>query len=256
MAQALTFVFSTSGVVFAFFACVVAMAIWPRVPFVRRVVIALAVAYVAASTYGVPAAIARWWTRNDRPFEWSAPAAHGTAIVLLGGGEEQIYGWSQQSFVMSQTEAERVVEAARVFHLVSPDWIVSSGGGPPDHVEARPSSEAMREALIRLGVPASRILLESVSHDTHDEAVLIAPILRQRGITHTILVTSAVHMPRSIGTFRALGIDSTPASAPDSGPQAPWDERYLPSRRGIEFSAQLAHELVGIPYYWIRGWYR
>jgi uncharacterized SAM-binding protein YcdF (DUF218 family) len=255
MAELLTFVLSASGAVVGFLVCAVMLLLFPRAVWVRRITMAVAVGYAGASVYVVPALLTRVWASGYGPLRGSASAPN-TAIVLLGSGEEQIYGWSDPWSVMNQTETERVVETARVFRLISPTWIVSSGGGPSYDPSARPSSEAMREALIQLGVPASRILSESTSRDTHDEAVLIAPMLRARDITNVVLVTSAVHMRRSLGAFRAAGVSATPAVAPASGPARIWYKRLLPSGEGLEASAQLAHELVGLPYYWLRGWYR
>jgi len=57
---------------------------------------------------------------------------------------------------------------------------------------------------------------------THDEAVLVAPMLKRLGVQRTILVTSAIHMPRSLGTFRAAGVDAIPAPALDPGARAWW----------------------------------
>jgi uncharacterized SAM-binding protein YcdF (DUF218 family) len=255
VADLISFVISTGGAVVAFLACVVMTAVWPRSSTVRRFVLAIALGFVAAGTYVVPALLTRLWSYGYQPFRSDLRSPH-TAIVLLGSGEEQVHGWSDPWSVMNQVETERVLEAARVYKLIAPDWIISSGGGPYYDPSARPSSEAMRDALVQLGVPASRIVLESSSRDTHDEAVLIAPMLRARGVANVVLVTSAVHMRRSIGVFRAVNVSVMPAIAPASGPARIWYKRYLPSREGLEASAQLAHELIGTPYYWIRGWHR
>ena len=60
----------------------------------------------------------------------------------------------------------------------------------------------MKTALVELGVPADRILLESTSQVTHDEAVLTARMLRDLEITSCVLVTSNLHMRRALATFR------------------------------------------------------
>ena len=176
--------------------------------------------------------------------------------MLLGGGDERIKGWFDRVPLMEEVETERVVEAWRVFKLTNSDWIVSSGAASLRDGLPTPTSVVMRDALVQLGVPSSRILLDSSSLDTHEEAVVIAPMLRARNIQQIILVTSAVHMPRSVGAFRALGMEPTPAIAPDPGAFRGWSETYLPSRRGLKMSLQLAHEVVGLPYYWFRGWWR
>jgi len=152
--------------------------------------------------------------------------------------------------------AARILEAFRVYKLVDPSWIISSGGSSTSLAVAEPESIVMRDVLVRLGVPESRILLESASRDTHREAVLIAPTLRSLNVEHLILVTSEVHMRRSIGAFRAQGWSAVPAIAPDPHLVDPWREWIVPSQNGLLFSGGFVHEILGIGYYWMRGWWR
>jgi len=46
---------------------------------------------------------------------------------------------------------------------------------------------------------------------------------------------------------------AVPAIAPDPDSFRSWGDRLRPSRHGLEMSAQLAHEVVHLPYYWSRG---
>jgi len=237
-----------------FLAC--ALWIWrsPRSTAARRTAIAAAAFYLAASIYAIPATLAAPLTRGQTLF---APhlSGRGTAIVLLGGGGERVGGADGALSLMSRAEASRALEAARVFALVSPDWVISSGGPDPSEPLQQPSSIVMRDALVGLGIPASRIRLESTSRTTHDEAVLIAPMLRSLDVQRAILVTSAIHMPRAFGAFRAVGVDAIAAPAPDPDAFASWRQRWLPTDGGLRFTAELAHECIGLPYYWVRGWW-
>jgi len=241
---------SPGGISIVFLGC--ALWIWqsPRSNAARRTALAAAFFYLLASIYAVPSVVAAaLLTRHAAPFEARDGSGRATAIVLLAAGGERVPGGSGSFSLMSATEASRVLEAARVFALVSPDWIISSGGADlPDDV---PSGEVMRDALVQLGVPPARIALESSSRTTHEEAVLVAPMLKRLGVQRTILVTSAIHMPRSLGTFRAAGIDAIPAPAAAPGAR----RRWLPSARGLAFSAQVLHECAGLVYYRARGWW-
>ena len=81
-------------------------------------------------------------------------------------------------------------------------------------------------------------------------------MIEKLGVDHTILVTSRFHMLRSIGTFRAHGMTVIPAVAREPDAPRGWVVRYLPSERGLYQSALAAHEILGLGYYWYRGWYR
>ena len=215
--------------------------------------LAVAIFYFAASVYIVPASIASVaLAAHAEPFKPRTGERVPTAVVLLGGGNEHVQGIAAAVSVMSLVEAARVLEAARVFEIAHADWIISSGGALADET---PSAVVMRDALVQLGVPPRQILLEASSHDTHDEAVLIAPMLKSLGIQRTILVTSAIHMPRSLGTFRAAGVEAIQAPVREPGAALPRIRRWSPSTIGLLFSSQLAHEFVGIAYYRARGWW-
>jgi uncharacterized SAM-binding protein YcdF (DUF218 family) len=245
---------SPGGLAIAFLVCALWIRRSPRSIAARSVSLGVATFYLLASIYAVPAAIAAVsLTRGADAFEPHGISGHGTAIVVLGGGSERVPGLDGAVPVMLPAEASRVLEAARIFRLLSADWVISSGGSNPG--DQAPSSIVMRDALVQQGVPAGRIVLESSSHDTHDEAVLVAPLLKSLHVQHTILVTSAIHMPRSLGTFRAAGLAAIPAPAMDPGASLSRRQRWLPSPHGLLFSSQVAHEYIGLPYYALRGWW-
>ena len=139
-----------------------------------------------------------------------------------------------------------------MFRLLAADWVISSGG--PGSSGETPNSIVMRDALTQLGVPPARIVLESSSRTTHDEAIIVAPMLKSLGVERTVLVTSAVHMRRSLSTFRAAGVPVIPAPAVDPGVYTSAGERWRPSARGLRLSAEVVHECIGLIYYRLRGW--
>ena len=179
-----------------------------------------------------------------------------TALVLLSGRVETTRGRDGRSLrVLSPSCAARVLEAARVYELISPEWVISAGGLPNPSPLVRPAAEVMRDRLVELGVPESNILIESSSRNTHDEAVNVERICRQLGTTRLVLVTSDSHLARATGAFRAQGLSPIAAPAPDPDRDRGWAANILPSARGLRFSGDVAHELAGIAYYSFRGWY-
>jgi uncharacterized SAM-binding protein YcdF (DUF218 family) len=162
-----------------------------------------------------------------------------TALVLLSGRVETVRGGDGQlRRAMSPSCAARVVEAVRVYELIAPEWVISTGGLPNPAQKVQPAAEMMRDELVVLGVPASAILVESASRNTYEEAVNVASILRDLGASQLVLVTSESHMRRAVGAFRAQGLSPVAAPAPDPNRGRSW-----------------AHEFIGILYYRLRGWY-
>jgi len=114
----------------------------------------------------------------------------------------------------------------------------------------------MSRLLQQLGVPAERVVTETASRNTREEAVVVASMLPNLKVEHLVIVTSDDHMRRSLGAFRAAGIRAIPAIARAPFPPRSWHEWVVPSDRGLGESSKVAHEILGIGYYAVRGWYR
>ena len=177
---------------------------------------------------------------------------------MLGSGSWHVKDWDGRTAVYPDpAAASRQLEAARIFKMVSPAVVISSGGNPHPNRPMVPAGEAMRNDLITLGVPADRILVETESGTTRDEATVVNRMLRTQGIEQVILVTSETHMRRSLGVFRSVGIIAVPAIAMEFlREQASWRELLLPSQFGVDLGSENVHELVGLMYYWLRGWHQ
>jgi len=256
MTEFLDVVFSATGALLGLFIAVVWIVASPRSRVARRLVVSIATFYLLASIYAVPAGLSRFLAAGYQRIDRVDGPGDRTAIVILGAGDEIVWGWDEWLLVPNAGGGARALEAWRIYQMLNPRWVIGSGGefGIRSRVDA--SSANMRDLLVRLGVPRDRIVLESASLNTRDEAVLIAPMLRELGVDRVVLVTSAVHMRRAIGAFRAVGVNPLPAIAPDPKYRLRWVAWWRPGREGLTFSSQVAHELAGIPYYWLRGWLR
>ncbi len=60
-----------------------------------------------------------------------------------------------------------------------------------------------------MGIAPDRLILEERSRNTDENAERTAELLGSQGGT-VVLVTSAFHMPRSVGLFRSAGIEVVP----------------------------------------------
>lgn len=256
MNSLVAFFFSTTGAL----AALIAAALWlwrrPHSPVARRFLIAAAIGYTLASVYAVPALIGRALAFGYHPFTAADMPARPAALVVLGSGALAVQGWDSRVDVMTDIEAARVLEAVRVFHLIDPAIVISSGGRPAPDDDSEPSGQNMRDELVRLGIPADRIIVETQSSNTREEAMVVTPMLKSRGIEHMVLVTSDSHMRRALGIFRVAGWQAVPAIAPDPNFGASWGFWLTPSGAGLELSRQISRELLGLPYYWARGWWK
>ena len=244
---------SVTGLLVALVTAVVWLAAAPASRGPRRLLAAIVIVYLALSVHAVSRVLSWPLRRGFHSFELqdAPPAPH--AIVLLGAGARTVHGRSGKLGVLSLGGASRVLEAARVFRVLNGPLVVSSGG-TTDGRDMIPESETMKTALVELGVPGERIVLEAASKTTRDEAMLTAEILRRHGIGSCILVTSDLHMRRALASFRHEGLDARPAIARDPlDAQRTWLS-LLPTPQGIDYSREVVHDYVGLLWYWARGW--
>jgi uncharacterized SAM-binding protein YcdF (DUF218 family) len=224
----------------------------------RRFLLMTALLFTAASLYGPQYLISRAMAWPFKPFDASdVVTGHRTAIVVLGSGSIDAEDWDGRTFsFVDRSAAARVLEAVRVFRMTNAAIVLSSGGNPRPQLDEKPSGETMRDALVQLGVPEDRILMETASKTTRDEAVIVAEILRAQNVDRAILVTSQTHMKRSLGAFRAAGIDAVPAIAQEFERHVPLVLMVVPSEDGLGVASTNVHEALGLAYYWLRGWWR
>jgi uncharacterized SAM-binding protein YcdF (DUF218 family) len=253
MSQALGYLVSVTGLLIGLLAGVVWVCVSPASRGARRWLVAVLAVYLCASVHGV-GRIVSWPLRRGFESFSAADAPSGAgAIVLLGAGARTVHGRTQKISVLNLAGAARVLEAARLFQMLGSPWIISSGGAAPGR-DMVPESETMRTALVELGIPPGRIVVESSSRVTRDEAVLAARMLRDLGVTSFVLVTSDLHMRRALRTFRHEGLHPIPAVARD-----PLDSQWIglswmPTPQGLEYAQEIVHEYVGLAWYGVRGW--
>jgi uncharacterized SAM-binding protein YcdF (DUF218 family) len=71
-------------------------------------------------------------------------------------------------------------------------------------------TEAAQKDFLALGVNPARVQFEQNSKDTRDNATKTAALLKPQPHEKWVLVTSAYHMPRSVGLFRKAGFNIIP----------------------------------------------
>lgn len=125
-------------------------------------------------------------------------------IVVLGGAVKQVV--TQYRNQPSLTDgAERMTEFVALAKRYPAARLVFSGGsglvGHPDVKE----TDTARLFFDQLGLDTSRVIFEGESRNTHENALFSHRLARPGPGERWVLVTSAMHMPRSVGVFRKVG---------------------------------------------------
>jgi uncharacterized SAM-binding protein YcdF (DUF218 family) len=248
--------FSIGGLLIVLAATCIWILVRPGARAGRVWLVAVVTVYAALSTFPIPRGISHWWARGFSPLTRDHVPPGPVLEVLLGSGSYTAIDWTNgRTAVPDPIGLQRTLEAARVYRLVGPVWVISSGGPADAESVGVPPGQTMRDALVELGVPASRIIVRDEALDTHDEAQGVKALLPSLHVNHVVLVTSGVHMRRAVAVFRGAGIEVIPAPARDDWPGTlNWRTRWLPSEPGMYEAALVAQEILGFAYYRVRGW--
>ena len=134
---------------------------------------------------------------------------HVDGIVVLGGMLNQFITAARGQPALS-AGAERITEFMQLSQRYpNAKLVFSSGSGSvlyPDQKE----SVVAKMFFDRMRFGSDRVLFESASRNTHENAVLTRDLVRPAPGETWILVTSASHMPRAVGCFRRAGWSVVP----------------------------------------------
>lgn len=191
------------------------------------------------------------------------PVPSAEAIVVLGGSTRPQS--PPRPWVEVQEAGDRILYGVKLYQDGLAPLIVFSGGRIhwKDAAE-RSEAEDMTEIAQLMGVPERNILREDESLNTYQNAVNTAQILRQRQINTILLVTSAIHMPRSVAIFKKQGFDVIPAPtdywvsaeslAAMRGMSLGTFINVLPDTEALDFFTRALKEYIGLAIYRLRGW--
>lgn len=199
-----------------------------------------------------------FWLRasleRQTPQRSAADYPRAAAIVVLGGGVNGARpGWREGPDLTAA--ADRVWFAAQLYRAGRAPVVILSGGIALENASPEPEADAMATFIEDLGVPASALLRERASRTTSENAIDTARLLREQRIGTVLLVTSALHMPRAIATFRKQGIEIIPAPSDFEAvpPGGSWLLRWLPDVDALEGSTRALKEYLGLLVYRLRG---
>lgn len=213
---------------------------------------ALAAFALAASPVvsdGLRAQLERWF-----PPQPSHELPEADAIIALGGG---LSPQAPPRLLPDLGDAaDRLWYAAELWHAGRAPRVVLTGGNQPWLPAARSAAADSRRFVERLGVPAAAIEVVGEPRNTHEEAVAVAELSRQRGWTAVLLVSSALHLCRAMAVFRGQGVPvvAAPADIRVVPRAAVHPMRWLPDAEALKGTTHALREYLGLWSYRWRGW--
>jgi uncharacterized SAM-binding protein YcdF (DUF218 family) len=183
------------------------------------------------------------------PSDIAAP--HG--IIVLGGAIDNEMGLARGQ-VSLVDGAERLTEAVSLARRFPNALVVYAGGD--DSLTATRTTEAADagKLLAAMGVDPARLVLEDRSRNTDENARFTGDIVHPEPNQVWLLVTSAWHMPRSMGLFRKAGFNvvAYPVDYRSRGDGTDWRHTEESTRRIRSFNLAV-HEWIGLIAYRLSG---
>ena len=203
-----------------------------------------------------------------RSLEWRYPTPDeipaADVIVVLGGGTEPA-AYPRPS-VEVNSAGDRVLYAASLYKSGKAAHILLSGGSISYLNKGTTTpAEEMASILTTVGIPKEALWLETTSQNTYENALYSKEILANNEIERILLVTSAMHMPRSVALFEKQGIEVIPipvdfSITEDESPQDRSSNflskitNIIPQASNLSLTTNAMKEYIGFFIYKLQGW--
>jgi len=174
-----------------------------------------------------------------KPFTVKEDIRKADVIVVLGGGIDK-------GHYLNFRSTQRLVRGAQLYFAGQAKKIIFAGGDPAK-VGVAEATVMVQEAR-RLNIPADDIIAEKHSNHTYEQVVAIKKIAEKQRWKSIILVTSYIHLKRSLLAFEQAGFKVYPA------PADPYEKYTDDPLDRLKLFQHLFHEYGGIIYYRIKGW--
>jgi len=181
--------------------------------------------------------------------------AHITGIILLAGSERP---------AASQAHGEPQVGRSGGRHFTTqriarehPEARIVFSGGPLAEpgkglLETQPA--VARAFFADSGLPMERLNFDEGSRDTCATPANVKRLVQPQAGETWVVVTSAIHMPRTVACFRAAGWGDIVAQPADFRVSlGSWDSGSFQVAANLVLLDEAAHEWLGLAYYRLTG---
>jgi len=190
---------------------------------------------------------------SERFPKWQSDGHEPDGIIVLGGAIDSEVSAARGAIELDSS-AERILAMLQLARQFPHARIVFSGGS--GKLIETPVAEAPFAArlLREFDLDGGRVVLDSDSRTTSENAAFVRHLVGSNAGGRWLLVTSAFHMPRSVGVFRAAGFDVE--AYPVDWRTRGWVDVAKPFSRlssGLARSDVAMHEWIGLVIYWLAG---
>jgi uncharacterized SAM-binding protein YcdF (DUF218 family) len=185
---------------------------------------------------------------------WDATRGAPDGVVVLGGAIDPDLSAAHDIPVLGGS-MDRVIAAAGLARRYPNLRILYSGGNPNLMADdAAKEADYVAAVFATFGISRDRVMLERRARNTLENAEFARAMISPKPGERWVLITSAFHMPRSVGVFRKAGFPIEPY---------PVDWRIVGRSELFRFSISVleglgrfdtsVREWIGLAAYWATG---
>jgi len=176
--------------------------------------------------------------------------------VVLGGIAEYNNDLERLSI---RRGGDRIWQAIHLYHVGKIDKILISGDSGYMVDKGLNEAKQLKELMVQEQIPSDDILIETISKNTYQNALESKKVLDNTPEKESVLlITSALHMKRSIACFRKVGFTDFDYFTTDhfTGESRSYyfDQYIIPNESVLTDWHRLIHEWVGYVTYWVMGY--
>jgi uncharacterized SAM-binding protein YcdF (DUF218 family) len=181
----------------------------------------------------------------------------GTVVVVLGGGY-CVSDRDPSGFALRDA-GTRILAGLELLRADQASALVLGGTLPVPGSPGLPASPLLESWVLASGLARTATVITNlgICMNTHDEAVQFQKLEEAYRWRKVLLVTSALHMPRSVAVFKKQGIDVEPVACDFKVygvPGARFQFSPFPRQSRFQILGLYLHEKIGWWVYRARGW--
>lgn len=193
---------------------------------------------------------------------WEVPATSYSDLkiydagIVLGGMLFYDYQFDRIQFERGADRLFQAIELYKAGYIKKIFFVGGSGSLESPHIK---EGFFAKRYLLTIGIPENDIWIENQSRNTRENAVNAKQFLagNNSGSSKFLLITSGLHMRRSLACFNRAGLDVMPYSVDrTAGPVRRFtlDHLLIPNVNTLMMWNALIHEWIGMVVYKIRGY--
>lgn len=231
----------------------IASIIWYKKKFSKKLLITGLILFFFFSNTAIFCEFARHWEIQGKNI--AKLPKFDCAILLTGMASFN----NDLNRISLGNNGDRIWQAVDLYHRGKVKKILITGDSGMITDRGLHEAEQLGKVIEGWNIPVKDIIIESNSQNTYENAEFSSKLLKKSypELKRFLLVTSAIHMKRSLACFKKQNMDCVPFSTNHfTGPTRGYylEQYILPNSQVLSYWESLTKEWVGYFSYWLAGY--